>query len=72
MKSDLLTVEDAYKAMICFIEKYNSILRAEEIFVMLSSMDLQWTDPRTKQLLPGDPVLWKEWLACIEKVKVEK
>lgn len=65
---DKLSLEDAYKAMIYFIEQYNSRLKSDDIFVMLGAMDLVWLDKDTGKNLPGDPALWKVWVESVEKI----
>jgi len=55
----------AYKAMFLFLEKYNERIHADEINILLGSMDLTifGNDER-----PADPAMWKEWEWCIKEV----
>lgn len=55
----------AYKAMFLFLEKYNEHIYADEINILLGSMDLSifGNDER-----PADPAMWKELMQCLQEV----
>ena len=55
----------AYKAMFLFLEKYNKYINADEINILLGSMDLSifGNDDR-----PADPAMWNEWMQCLQEV----
>jgi hypothetical protein len=60
-----LNVLQAYKAMFLFLEKYNERINADEINILLGSMDLSifGTDER-----PADPAMWNEWERCVQEI----
>ena len=55
----------AYKAMFLFLEKYNEHIHADEINILLGSMDLSifGNDER-----PADPAMWNEWMRCLQEI----
>lgn len=55
----------AYKAMFLFLERYNEYIHADEINILLGSMDLTLfgNDER-----PADPAMWNEWEQCLQKI----
>jgi hypothetical protein len=55
----------AYKAMFLFLEKYNEGINADEINILLGSMDLSIFGTNER---PADPAMWNEWTQCIQEI----
>ena len=62
MTSALLTSEEAFKAMIAFLEEYYSRTGSDSIGSLLGSMNLL-TDGK-----PVDLAMWREWSKCVNKI----
>jgi hypothetical protein len=56
---------EAYKAMFLFLEKYNEQIKADEINVLLGSMDLNIFGGGNR---PADPAMWDTWERCLAEV----
>lgn len=56
---------EAYKAMFLFLEKYNERIKADEINILLGSMDLNIFGNGNE---PADPAMWDEWERCLTEV----
>jgi hypothetical protein len=56
---------EAYKAMFLFLEKYNERIKADEINILLGSMDLNIFGNGNE---PADPAMWDEWKRCLAEV----
>ena len=56
--------EQAYRAMFHFMEKYYALTQAEDIGILLGSMQL------LADGLPADRAIWNEWLAAIDESTV--
>ena len=63
---DLLTVEDAYKAMIHYLEHLYSMTDSDDLGGFLGGMSLL-EDRKT-----ADPAVWDDWISAVNKVKQEK
>jgi len=59
MKNELLTVEEAYKAMYLYLEKLYYLTNSDDLGGFLGSMTLL-PDGR-----PMDPVVWQDWLESV-------
>jgi hypothetical protein len=59
----IMDANEAYAAMMRFLEKYYELTNADDIGALLGSMELH---PDGK---PTDPAIWDEWLAAIEAVR---
>jgi hypothetical protein len=58
----------AYKAMVRFLEKYYALTNADEIGVLLGSMNMEvFQDEK-----PADPAMWDEWMEALREVMAEK
>jgi len=62
MTSALLTSEQAFKAMIAFLEEHYNRTGSDSIGSLLGSMNLL-TDGK-----PVDLAMWREWSKCVNKV----
>ncbi|MBI6871799.1 hypothetical protein [Clostridium aciditolerans] len=58
-----LSIEEAYKAMVSFLEKYYERTNSDEIGGLLSDMIL------IEQQSTADPAIWHDWLDCINQIK---
>ena len=58
---DLVSVGDAYRAMFGFLEAYFERTRADEVAVLLGSMNMA-DDGK-----PMDPALWQDWLMAVQR-----
>lgn len=56
---------EAYKAMLLFLEKYNQHINADEINILLGSMDLNIFGNGNE---PADPAMWDEWEKCLIEI----
>lgn len=56
--------EQAYRAMFHFMEKYYAQTQAEDIGILLGSMQL------LADGLPADRAIWNEWLEAIDECSV--
>lgn len=61
-----LTIEEAYKSMVNFLEKYYKRTNSDEIGGLLG--DIMLIDERTT----ADPASWQDWLESVERIKSEK
>jgi hypothetical protein len=59
-KRDLVSVGDAYRAMFGFLEAYFERTRADEVAILLGSMNLA-DDGK-----PMDPAMWQDWLIAVQ------
>ncbi len=64
MQSELLTVEEAYKAMVVYLEDLYFLTKSDDLGGFLGSMALL---PDGK---PIDPAVWQDWLKAIHKSKM--
>lgn len=64
MQNDLLNPNEAYKAMIYFLEDVLSRFKSDDLAVLLGSMDINKFDNK-----PMDPALWNDWLKAVKKLK---
>ena len=58
---DVVSVGDAYRAMFVFLEAYFERTKADEVAILLGSMDLA-VDGK-----PMDPAMWQDWLMAVQK-----
>lgn len=58
--------EQAYRAMFHFMEKYYAQTQAEDIGILLGSMQL------LPDGSPADPALWSDWLAAINESRMPR
>ncbi|CAI1157103.1 hypothetical protein [Serratia quinivorans] len=64
MENNMLTVEQAYKAMFYFLEHQYELTKSDEIGGLLGSMDWTiWTDSSKS----ADPAMWEDWLAAVKR-----
>jgi len=56
---------EAYKAMFLFLEKYNAQIKADELNILLGSMDLNIFGNENE---PADPAMWNAWERCLAEV----
>ena len=61
-----LNIEEAYLAMVNFLEKYYERTNSDNVASLLSDMIL------IKKETTADPATWKDWLESIDKIKNEK
>lgn len=57
-----MTVEQAYRAMLAFLEREVELTESSDLADLVSEYKLD-ADGRTR-----DPALWEEWLAAVDKV----
>jgi hypothetical protein len=65
--NDSLTVEEAYRAMLTFLDRYyeRGGCRSQDIAELLSGMSQTiWADGTT-----NDPAQWQDWLEAVRTVK---
>ena len=62
--NEKLSVKEAYRAMVAFLEAYYDRGKSEEIAVLLSSL-AAGPDGR-----PMDPAHWRDWLTAVEHVRL--
>jgi hypothetical protein len=58
-----LTVEQAYRAMLLFLEKEYTLTESSDLADLLSGYRMD------KHGHTGDPAVWAEWLEAVGKVK---
>lgn len=58
-----LTIEEAFKSMVLFLEGYYERTCSNDVGGLLSDMIL--LDDGTT----ADPAAWNDWINCIEKIK---
>ncbi|CAI2460115.1 hypothetical protein [Serratia liquefaciens] len=64
MENNMLTVEQAYKAMFYFLEHQYELTKSDEIGGLLGSMDWTiWADSSKS----ADPAMWEDWLAAVKR-----
>jgi len=56
-----ISVNDAYRAMFRFLEAYFERTKADEVAVLLGSMNLA-DDGK-----PMDPAMWQDWLVAVRE-----
>lgn len=61
-----LTIEEAYKSMIDFLEKYYDRINSDDVGGLLSDMML------IDKGITADPASWYDWIKSVEKIKSEK
>ncbi|MEG3439488.1 hypothetical protein V0288_20340 [Pannus brasiliensis CCIBt3594] len=61
-----LTREQAFAAMVAFLEDYYQRTQADDIGALLGSLQLL-SDGK-----PADPALWEDWLLSIHKISLEE
>jgi hypothetical protein len=59
-EQDRISVRDAYRAMFCFLEAYFERTKADEITVLLGSLDL------AEDGGPMDLAMWQDWLTAVQ------
>lgn len=55
----LLSLQQAYRAMYCFVEQYQERGQSEDLFLMLHAMRLEDDDNTS------DPASWYDWMKCV-------
>ncbi|CAH0248913.1 hypothetical protein SRABI118_02914 [Massilia sp. Bi118] len=60
-----MTVEQAYRAMLAFIQREVELTESSDLADLVSEYKLG-PDGRAR-----DPALWEEWLEAVEKVKAK-
>ena len=59
-----LTLQQAFAAMVLFLEDYYSRTQSDDIAALLSDLNTDiWADHTT-----GDPAAWEDWVACVHKI----
>ena len=58
-----MTVEQAYRAMLAFLEREVELTESSDLADLVSEYKLD-ADGQTR-----DPALWEEWLAAVDKVR---
>lgn len=58
-----MTVEQAYRAMLAFLEREVELTESSDLADLVSEYKLG-DDGQTR-----DPALWEEWLAAVDKVR---
>ena len=58
---ELVSIRDAYRAMFGFLEAYFERTKADELAVLLGSMNLA-DDGK-----PMDPAMWQDWLMAVQR-----
>lgn len=58
-----LTQDEAYLAMINFLEDTLTRIKSDDLAALLGAMDLNPYDNK-----PMDPALWSDWLKAVQKV----
>lgn len=66
MDNELLTIEEAYRAMFIYLEKLYSLTNSDDLGGFLGSMTLL-SDGR-----PMDPAVWQDWLQSVQDSKSKK
>ena len=61
-----MTKQEAYIAMIYFLEQYNERTGSDDVGVLLGDMILIGNEETM------DPALWNDWLDAVKKMKLEK
>jgi len=61
-----ISLTDAYKAMVLFLEEHYQRTNSDDIAALLSSMQFL-EDGST-----ADPAIWEDWLDCIKKLEKNK
>ena len=63
-----LTIKQAYRAMVYFLENEYSMTKEDAIGALLGDISFDvWGDGS-----PGDPASWEYWLEAVEKVVQSK
>lgn len=65
---ETLTIQQAYDAMICFLEHWSQLKPSDEIAVLLGGLHLNWVDPSTGERWSGDPAFWDDWMRCVQSI----
>lgn len=64
----MLTEEQAYQAMVRFLEQYYEIGKEEAIHDLVSAVACDvWADR-----MPNDPAMWPMWLESVQQILKEK
>lgn len=58
-----LSIEESYKAMVDFLEKYYKRTHSDDIGSLLSDMMF------CQKGVTMDPAAWQDWIASVNKVK---
>jgi hypothetical protein len=61
MKTERLSLQEAYLAMFEFLAKVYERTKSDELGALLGEMSLL-SDGTT-----ADPAIWRDWLRCVEK-----
>ncbi|NRT79461.1 hypothetical protein [Clostridium beijerinckii] len=61
-----LTIQEAYKSMVNFLEKYYQRTNSDDIGGLLG--DIMLID----EGITADPASWDDWLESVERIKSEK
>ncbi|MCS0585005.1 hypothetical protein NX784_25790 [Massilia pinisoli] len=64
--TDTLTVEQAYRAMLAFLEREVDLTECSDLADLLSGYRLG-ADGQ-----PRDPALWDEWMDAVAQVRTDK
>lgn len=63
VRQEKLTIEQAYQAMVFFLEHEYELTKSDEIGGLLGSLSLSiWSDGK-----PADPAAWQDWLDAVER-----
>ncbi|WP_034841960.1 hypothetical protein [Endozoicomonas numazuensis] len=63
---DTITVNEAYKAMILYLEHLYELTSSDELAGFLGSMAI------LEDGKPADSAVWQDWLEAIEKAKTKQ
>jgi len=63
MEKILLTEQQAYLAMLGFLDGLQKRTNSDDLAVILGSMDINLFDSK-----PMDPALWNDWLNAIKQI----
>lgn len=63
-----LTVDQAYDAMLVFLEREYRLTGSEDLAALLGSLSRNiWSDGS-----PNDPAAWNDWLSAVEAVRLKR
>jgi hypothetical protein len=64
--TDTLTVEQAYRAMLAFLEREVDLTECADLADLLAGYRLDGDGQ------PRDPALWDEWMQAVAQVRTDK
>lgn len=67
MENVSLTIEEAYSAMLCFLEDTLTRIKSDDLASLLGDMDINKFNNK-----PMDPALWNDWTKAVGKVIDQK